>query len=67
MDTLEPWLGLFYSDPEYLHFQEAFNKVPDKKFIEEGVTGPGRLHSMAGKGRAGQGRSRLAIHSVAKC
>lgn len=52
MDSLEAWLGLFYSDPEYLHFQEAFDKVPDKKFVEELVTGPGVLSSMAGKYRA---------------
>lgn len=52
MDSLEAWLGLFYSDPEYLHFQEAFDKVPGKKFVEELVTGPGVLSSMAGKYRA---------------
>lgn len=39
MDSLEAWLGLFYSDPEYLPFQEAFDKVPDKKFIGKVVTG----------------------------
>lgn len=52
MDSLEAWLGLFYSDPEYLHFQEAFDEVPDKNLVEELVTGPGVLSSMAGKYRA---------------
>lgn len=55
MDSLEAWLGLFYSDPEHLHFQEAFDEVPGKKFIGEVVTGPGVLYSVAGKCRAGVG------------
>lgn len=42
---------MFYSDPEYLHFDE----VPDRKFIGEVVTGTGVLYSMTGKCRAGVG------------
>lgn len=41
MDSLEAWLRFFYSDPEYLHFQEAFDKIPVKNFIEEVVTDQG--------------------------
>lgn len=51
MDFSEARLGLFYSDSGYLHFQEAFDKVLDKTFLEEVVTGPRVLYLMAGKCR----------------
>lgn len=49
---MKAWLQFFYSDPEYLHFQEAFDKIPVKNSIEEVVTGPGLLYWMTGKRRA---------------
>lgn len=46
---------MFYGDPEHLHFQEAFDKVPDKKLIEQIVTGQEELYLMVEKRRAGAG------------
>lgn len=54
-ETLEAWPRSFYGDPEYLHFQEAFDKVPDKKLVNQIVPGWGELCLMAEKCRAGVG------------
>jgi len=65
-ETLEAQARFFCGDPEYLHLQKAFNKVPDKKLLEQIVTGCEELYLMAEKHRAGVSWQFSALASANK-